>query len=262
MLKKLSLVKKYWDNQPCNIKHSKKTFLSKDYFDEVRKKKYFVEKHIRKFANFKNYKNKNILEIGCGIGTDAIEFIKNKNNYIGIDYSQKSLNICKARVLKYKLERYKPKFLLDNCENLKKVKKLKISFDLIYSFGVIHHTPNMKKCFNAIYKIANSKTVIKIMLYAKNSYKNFLIKDTLYRYEAQKGCPVVYTVDDNDLKKLLKNKFKIIEKKQDFIFPYQIKHYKNGHYVKIKHFQYMPRKVFSSLKKNIGEHLLLTLKKI
>ena len=91
----LKKVKKYWNKQPCNINHSSKTFLSKEYFEEVRKKKYFVEKHIPKFANFKKYRNKNVLEIGCGIGTDAIEFIRNGSNYTGIDFSEKSVEIVK-----------------------------------------------------------------------------------------------------------------------------------------------------------------------
>jgi hypothetical protein len=54
------------------------------------------------------------------------------------------------------------------------------------------------------------------MLYAKNSYKNFLITHTPYRYESQKGCPVIQKVDINDVKNLIKNKFKII--KYDLFF--------------------------------------------
>lgn len=81
----------------------------------------------------------------------------------------------------------------------------------------------MKKAFNEIFKLANKKTLIKIMLYAKNSYKNFMLDVTNYRYEAQRGCPVVYKTDINDLEQLVKNKFKILEVSQDFIFPYQIK---------------------------------------
>ena len=72
----LKKVKNYWNKQPCNINHSKKKFLTKEYFEEVRKKKYFCEKHIPKFANFRKYKNKMFLENDCGIGTDAIEFMK------------------------------------------------------------------------------------------------------------------------------------------------------------------------------------------
>ena len=258
----LRKVKNYWNKQPCNIKFSNKKLFSKQYFNEVTKKKYFVERHIINFAKFGKYRNKNVLEIGCGIGTDAIQFIKNKANYIGIDYSEKSINILKKRIKVYNLEKNKPQVFVDNAEKLNLVKKKNIKFDLIYSFGVIHHTPNMKNCFNSIYKIANKNTEIKIMLYAKNSYKNMLLNSTAYRYEAQKGCPVVFTTDINKLKKLINKKFKVLEIKQDFIFPYRIREYKKNKYIKIDHFKYMPKKIFKILEKNIGEHLLIRLKKI
>jgi len=259
---KLKLIKNYWNKQPCNINHSNAQGLSRKYFDEVRKKKYFVENHILKFADFKKYNKKNVLEIGCGIGTDAMEFIKNGAKYIGIDYSDESIKICKKRTEVLKLTNKKPSFIIDNCEELKKIKKLKKKFHLIYSFGVLHHTVNMQKAFNRIYEIADKNTEIKIMLYAKNSYKKFLLNDTDYRYEAQKGCPVVYTVSDDDVNNLVKNKFKIIEKYQDFIFPYKIKPYKDNKFIKIDHFKVMPKKIFNLLQKNIGEHMMLKLKKI
>lgn len=262
MSSKLKKIRSYWNKQPCNINHSKEPGLSKKYFDEVKKKKYFVEKHIIKFADFKKYNKKNVLEIGCGIGTDAMEFIRNGAKYIGVDYSDNSIRICKKRTEVLKLTNKKPQFIVDNCEELKKIKKLKIKFDLIYSFGVLHHTENMQKAFNRIYEIADKQTEIKIMLYARNSYKKFLLQDTHYRYEAQKGCPVVYTVNDNDINILVKNKFKIVEKYQDFIFPYKIKPYKDGKFIKIDHFKVMPNKIFNLLSKNIGEHLMLKLKKL
>ena len=262
MNNKLKQIKNYWNRQPCNINHSNEPGLTKKYFDEVRKKKYFVENHILKFADFKKYNKKNVLEIGCGIGTDAIEFIKNGAKYIGVDYSDESIKICKRRTDVLKLTKRNPLFLIDNCEELKKIKKLKKKFHLIYSFGVLHHTENMQKAFNQIYEVADKNTEIKIMLYAKNSYKKFLLNDTNYRYEAQKGCPVAYTVSDEDINNLVKNKFKIIEKYQDFIFPYKIIPYKDNKYIKIDHFKVMPKKIFNLLERNIGEHMMLKLKKI
>jgi ubiquinone/menaquinone biosynthesis C-methylase UbiE len=262
MYNKLKQIKSYWNKQPCNINHSNESGLSKKYFDEVRKKKYFVENHILKFADFKKYKKKNVLEIGCGIGTDAVEFIKNGAKYIGVDYSDESIKICKRRIETLKLINKNAIFIIDNCEELKRIKKLKKKFHLIYSFGVLHHTQNMKKAFNQIYEIADKNTEIKIMLYARNSYKKFLLNDTDYRYEAQKGCPVVHTVSDEDVNNLIKNKFKVVKKYQDFIFPYKIKPYKNNRYIKINHFRVMPKKIFNLLKNNIGEHMMLILKKI
>ena len=132
MNKKLKKIKDYWNRQPCNINHSSEPAFTKKYFNAVRKKKYFVENHILKFADFKKYKNKNVLEIGCGIGTDAVEFIKNGANYIGIDYSDESVKIAKIRSEILKLSKKKPEFIVDNCEELKKIKKLKKKFNLIY----------------------------------------------------------------------------------------------------------------------------------
>ena len=54
MSNKLKLIKNYWNKQPCNINHSNEPGLSKKFFDEVRKKKYFVENHILKFADSAN----------------------------------------------------------------------------------------------------------------------------------------------------------------------------------------------------------------
>jgi len=255
-------IQKYWDKQPCNVKHSNKKYLSKEYFDEIKKKRYFVQPHIKTFADFKRYKNKNVLEIGCGIGTDAMEFIKHGANYTGIDYSINSINICKQRLKILNLSKKKANFFYGDAENLSNHKFLKNKkFDLIYSVGVLHHTPKMKKCFDEIYKLSSQNTQIKILLYAKNSYKNYILDLTNYRYEAQKGVVIAYKVDDEFINKNIKKRFKIISKEQNFIFPYEIKYYKKNIYKKIKHFEFMPLKIFDRLQKKIGEHLLLKLKK-
>ena len=73
-------VKEYWNSNPCNIRHSTSKFLSKLYFKEVDKKKFFVEPHLKNFAQIKNFRNKNILEVGCGIGTMASYFAKKGAN--------------------------------------------------------------------------------------------------------------------------------------------------------------------------------------
>lgn len=259
-MSKILQVKNYWNNQPCNINHSNKKFLSKEYFNDVRKKRYFVEPHILKFADFKSYKGKSVLEIGCGIGTDGTEFIKNGAKYTGVELSKSSLDIFNERLKVLKQNKKKHTLIEASVENLNNVPKK--NYDLIYSFGVIHHTPNMQKAFNEIYKVANKNTLIKIMLYAKYSYKNFMLDITNYRYEAQKGCPIVYKVDEYDLNQLIRKKFKILQISQDFIFPYQIKPYKKNIYKKIKHFEYMPPYIFKKLSKKIGEHMLICLKKI
>jgi 2-polyprenyl-3-methyl-5-hydroxy-6-metoxy-1,4-benzoquinol methylase len=95
MTKTVKDVKNYWNSRPCNIRHSKKEIGSKEYFNDVEHRKYFVEPHIPKFAEFEKWKGKKVLEIGCGIGTDSINFVKAGAKLTCVELSEKSLELCK-----------------------------------------------------------------------------------------------------------------------------------------------------------------------
>ena len=115
MAASIETVENFWDNQPCNIKHSNSEIHSKDFFEEVSKKRYFVEPHIVDFANFAAYKDKDVLEIGCGIGTDSISFARAGARMTCLDLSSKSLEICKEGFKQYGLEGV---FIHCNAENM------------------------------------------------------------------------------------------------------------------------------------------------
>ena len=165
-------VEQFWNQSPCNIKHSHKEVGSKKFFDEVEKKKYFVEHHIIKFSEFPKWKGKKVLEIGCGLGTVGINFARHGANYTGFELSSTSLDLTKKR---FDIYGYQAVFYLGNAEELSRIVPSEI-YDLVYSFGVIHHTPRPKKIINEIKKYMNYDSTLKIMLYATNSWKNMMIQ--------------------------------------------------------------------------------------
>ena len=59
-------VRDFWNARPCNIRHSPREVGTREYFDEVERRKYFVEPHIPGFAEFERWKDRKVLEIGCG----------------------------------------------------------------------------------------------------------------------------------------------------------------------------------------------------
>lgn len=249
-------VKEFWDNRPCNIRHSHRPIGSKEYFDEVEQKKFFVESHILSFTDFSQWKNKTVLEIGCGIGTAAINFAKHGAIYTGVELSEESLKLTKQRFNVYEQQ---GKFYSGNAEQLSDFLPEQ-KFDLIYSFGVIHHTLNPKQVINEMKKFMHKDTVLKIMVYAKYSWKNFMIEAGLDQPEAQAGCPIAFTYTKEEIEtELLGNDFEVTVV-QDHIFPYQIEPYEFGEYVKQPWFELMPESTFKVLEKNLGWHMLVTAK--
>ena len=83
------------------------------------------------------------MELGCGIGTDSINFARAGAYLTIIELSEVSLNICKKRFELYGLT---ATFICGNIEMVNELIKDK-KFDLIYSFGFIHHTIEPKKCY-------------------------------------------------------------------------------------------------------------------
>lgn len=246
-------IRTYWNSQPCNVKHSLLPVGSKEYFEEVRNKKYYVEPHILKFADFDMWKGKRVLEIGCGIGTDAIEFAKAGADYTGIDISDDSLSIAKKRFEVYNLNGNF--FNLDATDdNLPQLG----SFDLIYSFGVLHHYPNVDKIINSVSNMLVSNGKFKFMVYAENSWKYAMIKQGLAQFEAQADCPYAEVYTKEKIHQLLDKKFTIDSIKQDHCFMYQVEPYKQGQYKLESWFEQMPLSVRHAVEKELGWHLLIT----
>ena len=253
MIATIDDVKKYWDDRPCNIRHSSKEIGTIEYFDEVEKKRYTAEPHIPAFADFPRWKGKKVLEIGCGLGTEAINFAKHGADYTGTDLSIESLNLAQNR---FKVYNQKGRFFQGNAENLSSFVNVE-KYDLIYSFGVIHHSPNPNLIIDQIYKYMDDSTILKIMLYAKNSWKNYMIDAELDQPEAQYGCPIANTYTEDEVSNLLHG-LEILSIEQNHIFPYQIEPYKQGKFIKEPWFESMPDKMFNALKKILGWHLLIT----
>jgi UDPglucose 6-dehydrogenase len=252
---KINEVYNFWNERPCNIRHSNKEIGTKEYFEEVSKRKYIVEPHIINFANFKEYNGKDVLEVGCGIGTAAQSFIENGANYTGIDLSDRSIEIAKQRLNIFNLN---GTLFQANIEELNNIENKE--FDLIYSFGVLHHTPNIEIAMRNIFKMLKVGGEFKLMLYAKNSLKNFEIQDGLDQYEAQNGVPIANVYTNDEIHSILKD-FKNISIKQTHIFPYKIEEYKKYIYEKKDYFKHMPQDVFDCLEKNLGWHLCITCNK-
>lgn len=246
-------IKDYWNRQPCNINHGKSEPGTVEFFHEVSQRRYFVEPHIKQFAEFSRWKSQRILEIGCGIGTDAEEFAKVDADYVGIDYSDQSINLAKKRFTVLGLS---GNFYNIDASSATDVESLG-KFDMVYSFGVIHHFPNIQGIIKNVHAVLKSGGEFRFMVYAKNSWKYAMIQQGLDQFEAQADCPYAEVFTAQDIHQLLDWGFDVMSIEQDHCFMYNVDAYKQGLYELEPWFANMSDQHRSAIKKHLGWHLLV-----
>ena len=265
----LDRVRAYWDARPCNIRHSLLPVGTREYFDEVEARKYRVEPHIPRFAEFERWTGARVLEVGCGIGTDTINFARAGAHVTAVDISARSLELAQRRAEVYGLAN-RIVFIQADAEALLNVLK-PTPYDLIYSFGAIHHTPHPERAMAQITAYTRPGTELRLMVYNRGSWKVLgiwlarfyrgidlfaSIDDLIARYsEAQTGCPVTYTYTRESVRRLVGSAFKVESITREHIFPYRVSDYVEYRYVKALPWSITPGPVFKWLEHQLGWHL-------
>jgi SAM-dependent methyltransferase len=258
----------YWNRRPCNIRHSPLPPGSKEYFDQVEERKYRVEPHIPRFAEFERWRGKRVLEIGCGIGTDTINFARHGATVTAVDLSEESLAMARRRAEVFGLGD-RIRFIQANAEELSAHVPIE-PYDLVYSFGVIHHTPHPERAVGEAKRYLAPGGTIKIMVYYRFAWKVFWIMATygLFRFwrwdelvarhsEAQTGCPITYTYSRRQAAELLGG-LKVTGMSVEHIFPWRIEDYVQYRYRKVWYFRLLPDRLFQWLEHHFGWHLCVS----
>jgi ubiquinone/menaquinone biosynthesis C-methylase UbiE len=255
----IETVADYWNRRPCNLRHSTAEIGTRAYFDGVEERKYFVEPHIPGFADFARWRGKRVLEIGCGLGTDAINFARASAEYTGLELSEVSLALARKRFDVFGLD---GTFVHANAEQLSEHVRA-ASFDLVYSFGVIHHTPNPDAVLRQARKVISREGEFRLMLYARDSWKDAMIEAGFDQPEAQSGCPIAFTYTQAEVRAMLRAAdFEAVSITQDHIFPYVIEKYIRYEYDLQPWFAAMPQGMFRALEQRFGWHMLIVAKPV
>ena len=263
-------VRDYWNRRPCNIRHSPRPVGSKEYFDEVEARKYFVEPHIPGFADFARWAGKKVLEIGCGIGTDTINFARAGAHVTVAELSDESLKVAEQRATVFDLDD-RIDFYRGNAEELTSFVPVQ-RHDLVYSFGVIHHSPHPEQILEQATNYLEPGGTLKVMVYNRRSWKVLWMvikygkgdfrkarKLIAEHSEAQFGSPVTYAYSKDELREVLgRHGFRVTDMFVDHIFPWRIPDYVQYRYVKVWYFRWIPESAFRRLERLLGWHLCAT----
>ncbi|MGE0206218.1 MAG: class I SAM-dependent methyltransferase [Candidatus Babeliales bacterium] len=218
--------KETWGSSPAGTSFAKQYQKgTKEFFDTVLEKRFSYEcDWLDDIVDFKSFKNKKVLEIGSGAGYDAYMFCKYDAHYTGIDITPDNPIIASQHLGYYG---YKPTFICADAEKI----NFHEEFDYVYSFGVLHHTPDIEKALKNSYHALKRGGEAQIILYHKHSFfywfsiilTEWLIKKnykkrtlaeqrSLIEYTESNEKPLVNVYSKREFKKIMKNAgFKIEE---------------------------------------------------
>jgi ubiquinone/menaquinone biosynthesis C-methylase UbiE len=161
-------IKQFWNENPVGSNfvdyEQDRSFYTK--YDEFR---YRTEGHILQELDQIDFKDKKTLEIGLGQGADSMQIIQRGALYYGIDLTEESVRRVKER---FRL--FDKKYCEVQVANAEHIPYDDNSFDIVYSHGVIHHSPGIRQIVAEIHRVLKPGGQAVIMLYYKNSFNYYV----------------------------------------------------------------------------------------
>lgn len=211
-------VRAFWQANPCGVKFAEAAPGTRRFYELVEAHRYTSEWHIPIAADFPGARGLKVLEIGCGLGTDGAQFAEADADYTGVDLTDAAVELARKR---FELFDLRGKFQTADAENLDFQNE---SFDLIYSHGVLHHTPDTAKSIREIHRVLRPGGRAIVMLYHRDSY-NYRINISILRRAGARllkwepGIKLVHRITGEPLDSLREHARLLRSEKESYLRP-------------------------------------------
>lgn len=166
-----SKVKAHWEAETCGTRYSQSPDR-KAFFDEISNARYQLEPYILPFADFPCATGKMILEIGVGAGADFANWCKYAAHVTGVDLTDAAIALTGERLALNAVPPEKYALRTADAENLPFPDH---RFDMVYSWGVLHHTPDTARAFQEVLRVLKPGGTVRAMIYHVPSWGGLLL---------------------------------------------------------------------------------------
>lgn len=177
-------VRSFWEKETCGTNPSiteDAEHYTKEWFKKIEDYRYFVEPFIFSFAQFTLHYGKKVLEIGVGAGTDHLQWARAGCKLWGVDITNAAIETTRKHLELYGLT---SNLQRQDAEELPYEDNF---FDIVYSWGVIHHTENPENMVKEIYRVLKPGGLFIGMMYNQHSIVAFKL---WIKYALFKGKPM------------------------------------------------------------------------
>jgi ubiquinone/menaquinone biosynthesis C-methylase UbiE len=175
LTEKVEEVKDFWEDHLCGSHFVKDPYLSEEFYQHYTDFRYLKEHHLLHIIDWEGAKGKDVLEIGLGVGADAVKWATHAKSYTGIDLTNEAAMATQKHL---DIKGLNGKAMQGNAEAMPFNAE---QFDLVYSHGVLHHTENIENTFKEIQRVLKPGGEFIIMLYTKDSFNYWVRIQSYFR---------------------------------------------------------------------------------
>ena len=179
-------VKDHWEEETCGTRYGNES-NREDYFEQISLTRYRLEPYLPSFADFKCASDRQVLEIGVGAGADFRNWCAFAAHATGIDLTEQAVALTRERLDLSSVSNEKYTLLTSDAENLPFADN---SFDIVYSWGVLHHTPNTQLAFQEAYRVLRPGGSLKAMIYHHPSWTGLMLHCRYALARGRFGTPI------------------------------------------------------------------------
>lgn len=172
-------IRDFWDRASCGEVYA--GGIEREHYEKHREARYRLEPYILACARFGDGAGKDVLEIGVGMGADHVEWAKSgPRSLTGIDLTPRAIEHTRRRLELYGLQ---SNLRVEDAENLSFPDS---SFDIVYSWGVLHHSPDTARAIEQVRRVLRPGGSARIMIYHTYSIVGYML---WARYGLLRGRP-------------------------------------------------------------------------
>ena len=211
-------VRAFWQANPCGVKFADAAPGTRHFYELVEAHRYTKEWHIPIAADFAAARGLKVLEVGCGLGTDGAEFAEAGAHYTGVDLTEAAVELARKR---FELFNLPGTFQTGDAENLPFPDE---SFDLVYSHGVLHHTPDTAKAIGEVHRVLRPGGRAMVMLYHSGSY-NYRVNISVLRragarlLKSESGIKLAHRLTGEPMESLREHAALLKTEKESYLQP-------------------------------------------
>jgi len=161
-------VRRHWQAEPCGTRGASPA-ERRAFFDEIERDRYAWEPYIKPFARFERGRGLKVLEVGVGAGTDFINWVRQGAVATGVDLTPEGVALTRERLA---LEGLTANVQVADAENLPFPDA---TFDLVYSYGVLHHSPDTRRAVREVHRVLKPGGTALIMVYHHPSWVGLML---------------------------------------------------------------------------------------